>query len=480
MSHSSTGPAAPSSPAATGRAAPASADGTRLKRVLGVPSLVLFGLVYMVPLTVFTTYGIVTQVTGGRVPVAYMITLATMVFTAMSYARMARAYPFAGSAYTYTQRSFGPGIGFVSGWSLLLDYLFLPTINYLVIGIYLGEAFPAVPSWVFILAAIALVTVLNIVGITSVSRASTVIIAAQVVFIGVFIALSVVSLSGTGDVDLLRPLTGDGTETGLGPVMAGAAILCLSFLGFDAVSTMAEEAKEPTRDVPRAIIIATVSAGLLFILLSYVSHVVHPSHQFADPDSGALDVMASAGGTFLSAFFISAYVAGCIGSALTSQASVSRIIFSMGRDGVFPRSVFGRLSARFATPVIAILVVSAWSLMAMLIDLGVLAEIISFGALVAFSAVNLSVVKHYFIDQKERSGAAVLTNLVLPLIGFGLTVWLWTSLNGRTLIVGLIWMAVGVAYLAIITRGFRRPTPTIDVYESGDLVQRPEEDAHRA
>ena len=123
--------------------------------MLGTPSLVLFGLVYMVPLTVFTTYGIVTQMTGGRLSVAYLVTLAAMVFTARSYARMAAAYPVAGSAYTYTQKSFGAPIGFLAGWSLLLDYLFLPMLNYLVIGIYMSAAMPAVPPWVWILVAIA-------------------------------------------------------------------------------------------------------------------------------------------------------------------------------------------------------------------------------------------------------------------------------------------------------------------------------------
>src|ERR1700712_2734195 len=140
-----------------------------LKRVLGVPALVLFGLVYMVPLTVFTTYAIVTQLTGGRVPVAYLVTLAAMVFTARSYARMSAAFPVAGSAYAYTQRTFGAPIGFLAGWSLLLDSLFLPMLNYLVLGIYMSAAIPAVPPWAWILASIVLVTVLNIVGIVSVA-----------------------------------------------------------------------------------------------------------------------------------------------------------------------------------------------------------------------------------------------------------------------------------------------------------------------
>ena len=433
-----------------------------LRRVLGTPSLVLFGLVYMVPLTVFTTYGIVTQVSGGRLSVAYLVTLAAMVFTARSYARMSAAYPVAGSAYTYTQRSFGAPLGFLAGWSLLLDYLFLPMLNYLVIGIYLNAAIPAIPEWVIVVVTIAIVTVLNIVGIVSVARANFVIIAVQAIFIVVFIVLACVTLSDAGTVDLMAPLRGDGTADGLNPILAGAAILCLSFLGFDAVSTLSEEAKDPRRTVPRAIMIATVASGIIFIILSYVSQLVFPSNQFADVDSGALDVMTTAGGQFLNTFFTAAYVAGALGSAITSQASVARILYAMGRDGILPRKIFGYVSARFGTPVYAILVVSVISLLAIVIDLATMASIVSFGALVAFSAVNLTVIKHYFIDNGEKN---VLNNMVLPVIGFLLTVYLWFSLSGLTLVVGLIWLAVGFVWLLGVTRGFQRPTPVLDMQE---------------
>ncbi len=443
---------------------PAPGEG-QLKRALGVPALVLFGMVYMVPLTVFTTYGIVTQLSGGRLSVAYLVTLAAMVFTARSYARMAAAYPVAGSAYAYTQKSFGAPIGFLAGWSLLLDYLFLPMLNYLVIGIYMGAAIPSVPPWVFIVVAIVVVTVLNVVGIVSVARANFLLLALQCVFIAVFLVMAVATISGAGSVNLMAPFTGDGTVEGASPIFAGAAILCLSFLGFDAVSTLSEEAKEPTRSVPKAIMIATVASGLIFFGLSYVSQLVFPSNNFEDVDSGSLDVMTTAGGQFLNTFFTAAYVAGCIGSALTSQASVSRILFAMGRDGIMPHKVFGYVSARFFTPVYAILVVSVISFAAIWIDLTMLASLVSFGALVAFSAVNLTVIKHYFVDTGDRAGGAVLNNLVLPLIGFGLTVWLWTSLSGSTLVFGLIWLAIGFVWLAAVTHGFRRPTPVLDMAE---------------
>lgn len=434
-----------------------------LRRALGLPSLVLFGLVYIVPLTVFTTYGIVTQTTGGRLPVAYVVTLVAMGFTALSYARMAVAYPVAGSAYTYIQKTFGAPLGFLTGWSLLLDYLFLPMLNYLVIGIYLEAAFPAVPAWVFIVASIALVTVLNIVGIVSVARANFLIIAIQTIFIVTFVGMAVATVSGSGSVNLAAPWTGDGSASGVNVVFAGAAVLCLSFLGFDAVSTLSEEARRPTRDVPRAIVIATMVAGGIFIVLSYLSQLVFPSNAFGDVDSGSLDVMRTAGGTFLETFFTAAYVAGCIGSALTSQASVARILFAMGRDGILPRRVFGHVSLKFSTPVYAILLVSAVSMLAIVLDLATMASIISFGALVAFSAVNVAVIKHYYIDLKERSGVALLRHLILPGIGLVLTVWLWTSLSTLTLEVGLCWLGIGLLWLLGVTRGFTRPTPVMDI-----------------
>lgn len=456
-------------------------DAPRLRRVLHLPGLVLFGLVYLVPLTVFTTYGLAALETGGRLPLAYLLTLAAMLFTAQSYAAMGRVFPTAGSAFTFASNAFGAKVGFLCGWALLLDYLFLPMLNYLVIGIYLAAEFPAVPTWAFLLACIALVTVLNIVGITSIHRANFALIGAQALFIVVFLVLVGHQLGRAPAVDWLAPFAGshayaaagNDPSLGLAPLLSGAAILCLSFLGFDAVSTLAEEAAQPTRDIPRAVLLVTLGGGLLFVVLAYFSHLVLPAPtclpavdaRCAFADNGALDVMAAAGGRFLSAAFVAAYVAGAFGSALTSQTSVCRILYTMGRDGVLPARFFGRLSARFRTPVPAIAVVSALSLLVLWIDLATLASMISFGALVAFSVVNLSVIKHHLIDARQRTARAWLAYGLLPLVGSVLTAWLWTSLQRQSLVVGLAWLAAGTAYLLILTRGLRRAPPAIDLAE---------------
>ncbi len=208
----------------------------------------------------------------------------------------------------------------------------------------------------------------------------------------------------------------------------------------------------------------TLGGGILFIILSWLAQAALPATTFDNVDSAALDVMAKVGGQFMSTFFVAAYVAGAFGSALTSQASVTRIMYAMGRDRVFPRAL-GSLHPRFRTPVLAIAIVSVISLAAELISLTTLANLISFGALVAFSAVNLSVVKHYIGEKRLRGGRAMARYLVMPVVGFALTIWLWTSLSATALWSGLIWFGLGVIWLAVLTRGFRRPPPTVEFAE---------------
>ncbi len=452
----------------------ATGETPHLRRVLSLPGLVLFGLAYLVPLTVFTTYGLVTIQTGGRLPAAYLVTLVAMTFTALSYGAMARAYPLAGSTFTYASAVFGPSVGFLAGWALLLDYLFLPMINYLVIGLYLHAQFPAIPPPLAILVSIAAVTVLNVIGIESIARANVIIVAAQALFVVAFVATGLWFVRGAA-VSLAEPFAGNHSyaaagvdpSAGLAPLLAGAAVLCLSFLGFDAVSTLAEETPDPRRDIPRAILWVTLLGGGLFTLLSYVGHLVLREPRCLPAldagctfgDTAAVDVITRAGGPGLSLFFTLAYVAGAFGSALTSQASVSRILYTMGRDGVLPRRFFGRLSARYGTPVSAIALVSVVSLLALKVSLALLASMISFGALVAFSVVNLAVIGHYLLERESKVGGQE-SNLprrrpqrfqygILPGIGCVLTAWLWTSLSRESLTIGLEWLAAGAIYLGL-------------------------------
>nr|WP_243752124.1 APC family permease [Leucobacter weissii] len=434
--------------------------------------LTLFGVTYMTVITVFTTYGIVNQVTDGHLPAAYIVAVVTMLFTAASYAAMVRRYPVAGSAYTYTQQSFGGTAGFLTGWVMLLDYLFIPMINFMLIGIYLNTQFPAIPVWVFTLVALLLVLLFNVLGITLVNKANFVIIGLSVVLVIVFVVLAFKQyLGGDRSVSLIEPFTfGEG---GIGAIASGAAILALSFLGFDAVSTLSEEAKQPRRDIPRAIILATLVGGFFFILVSWTGALAF-SPDWATLDDAQIEaagttVMDSFGASWFTALFVAIYVAGAFGSGMTGQVSVSRILYAMGRDGMLPKPL-SRLHRRFGTPVVAACIVSVFALSALFLPLDVVAFMISFGALAAFAMVNLSVIRTYLFPKGGRREPAtagkVIRYGVVPLIGFGLTFWLWTSLQPLTWLVGAIWIVVGLVIIAIVTGGFRRPVPKMDFSEA--------------
>ncbi|MBC3482865.1 APC family permease [Pseudomonas sp. SWRI59] len=441
-----------------------SASSGRFRKSMGLSALVLFGLAYMVPLAVFTTYGLVTQMTKGHLPTAYLLTLAAMLLTAYSYGRMVQAHPYSGSVYTYTRKAFGTHIGFMAGWTLLLDYIFLPLLSYLLIGIYMSEYFPAIHAWVWVAGSIALVTFLNLIGIESITRVNWILVVVQLVFIVVFVGLSINNLAGqSAPVSLLAPFHHEGFSVPL--IMTGAAVLCLSFLGFDAVSTMAEETSNPTFRIPLAIMAVSLIGGLLFLVVSYCAQRVFPEWgAFADPDSASVDVMRRVGGELLVTAFTATYVAGCFASAMVSQASVSRVLFAMGRDGALP-GVFGQLVTKKRVPAAAIMLVSILSLIALVITLDTVANMISFGALFAFSAVNLAVVKHYLVDQKLRGTRNYLLYGAIPGLGFLSTLWLWSSLSSLSFTIGLCWMAVGFLCLLGLTRAFRVKLPELQMAE---------------
>ncbi|UOQ56589.1 APC family permease [Leucobacter allii] len=446
--------------------------GAHLKRTLGPITLTLFGLSYMAIGTVFTTYGIVNQLTEGHLVDSYVVALIVMLFTASSYAAMVRRYPVAGSAYTYAQQSFGGATGFLTGWVLMLDYLFIPMINFLILGLYVGTQFPDVPSWVFTLAALVAVFVFNVLGISLVGKINTVIVVVSLAAVLVFAVLAIKTAIGDPNApSLIEPFI-PGTES-YSPIFTGAAVLALSFLGFDAVSTLSEEAKRPRKDIPRAIMLTTIIGGLIFIFVAWVGARAYYLSDWSQASQELLDAAGvvlfdHVGGEVLTAIFIIITVAGCFGSGLAGQVAVSRILYSMGRDSILPRPL-GILSKRFGTPIVAATTVSVVALSSLFLSLDQAAFMISFGALAAFAMVNLAVIRTYLFPQGGRTEPLtawqVIRYGVLPLVGFALTIWLWTSLEGLTWIIGGIWLLIGVVILALKTGFFRRPVPKLDFSE---------------
>lgn len=447
----------------------------KMKRVLTTPALIAFGLAYMVPLGIFTTYGQVTVISNGHLPVAYIITLAMIFFTALSYYRMANKLPLAGSAYSYVLHSFGGKMGFLIGWAQILDYLFLPILNYIVLGLYLHEAFPMIPAYVFVLASLISVSLLNYIGIRLINSVNFVLIIIQLIFIVLFMALAFTGVSHTTET-LLTPLQFDSSE--LSGLFSGAAVLCLAFLGFDAIATLAEESNNAKKTLPRAILWTVAIAGVIFLLVSYSAHLAYPAWEdfVGKEDTASLDVVYRIGelshlsGQFMYNFFLAAYLTGVFASAMTAQTSVSRIFYAMGREGVLPRRIFYKIHVRFRTPHLSILFVATFSLLSLFLPLDLVVSMISFGALVAFTFVNLCVIKSYLTSENCLSITVVFKYGILPGIGVLLSLWLWTSLEKMAMIIGLIWLVLGIIYLLVLTRMFTRPIPSLSADEVKALI----------
>ncbi len=418
----------------------------------------------MAPMTVFTTYGVAAESSNGMIPAAYLAALITMLFTAYSYGLMVKAYPVAGSAYTYAQKTINPHVGFLVGWAILMDYLFLPMINVLVAGIYFQAAIPEVPLWIWMVLFIGAITIINILGIKVTTRVNSILITYQFLVIAIFIILSLRGLAngmGTGTFTSALPFYNP--EVSFSLVLAGASILCLSFLGFDSVTILSEETIEPEKTIPKAVFLVALIGGGLFILVSYVSYLVYPDFTaFTNADSAAFEIAAYIGGNLFSSLFASGMIVLCFASGLSSHASVSRLLYAMGRDSVIPKKIFGYIHPKFNTPVYNILLVSLFALSALVVDLVTAASFINFGALVAFTFVNLSVIAYYFLRNNKRSPKETILYLIIPLIGASFNLWLWSNLDKNSMLLGGIWATCGLIYLLFLTKMFTRRPPELN------------------
>lgn len=438
----------------------------RLQRTLSLGSVVLFGIAYMTPIIVLGTFGILAQATEGMVPAAYLAALVAMFFTAMSYGRMAAAFPVAGSAYSYVRKAISPKLGFIAGWAVLLDYLFLPMAIWLIGAAYLASAFPSIPQWLWVLAFIGITSAINIIGLKLANGINALLMLVQFLVLIAFVALCVHYIGGDASTPLwsIEPFFNGDLQMPL--IMSGAAIACYSFLGFDAVSTLTEETRDPRRTIPRAIMLITLIGGLIFVGVSYFVQMAHPSFQFDSVDSAAYEIARNIGGDLFVSIFLIGLIVGQFASGLAAQASGSRLLFAMGRDGVLPKSFFGTLHAHFGTPVNSILLCAAVALLALKLDVTTSTSFINFGAFLAFSLVNLSVIFHYWIGGEKKGLREFVLFLLFPFIGLVADVWLMVSLDHLAVYLGLSWLAIGVVYLAVLTGGFRRQPPELDFQEA--------------
>lgn len=436
-----------------------------LQRTLGLSSVVMFGLAYMTPIIVLGTFGILADATHGVVSGAYALALAAMVMTAYSYGLLAAEFPTAGSAYTYVRKCINDKVGFMVGWAVLLDYLFLPMVIWLFGAVYLNSAFPQVPMYVWILGFIGITSAINIVGIQFANTVNYLMMLLQLLVLLAFVGLAIHYVGGDARKPLFDLAPFYQPQVAISLVTAGAAIACYSFLGFDAVTTLTEETINPTKVIPRAILLVTLIGGGIFISTAYFVQLAHPGFAFESVDSAAMEIAKNIGGDLFVSIFLVGLIIGQFASGLSAQASASRLLYAMGRDRVLPKAVFGNLHARYLTPVMNIVLCGVVALLALFMDVTTSVSFINFGAFLAFTSVNLAVIARFYIGQPTGAWGTV-KFLLIPLLGACADLWLMASLDKNALTLGLVWLVLGLVYLTVLTGGFQRNPPEMNFNEA--------------
>nr|WP_099092617.1 APC family permease [Acinetobacter larvae] len=450
----------------------------KLQKNLVLWHIIIIGLAYIQPMTVFDTFGLVSQYSNQHVPTSYIFALAAILLTSISYGHMIRRYPSAGSAYTYAQKSIHPNVGFMVGWSSWLDYLLSPLVNIILADIYLRALYPEVNNWIWIVGLTLIMTIVNLFGARFVARLNSIIVFTQVAVIiyfsyKVYLFLSQ-GLNADGTINAaqyqlwsLAPFWNE--MTSVGALITGATILCFSFTGFDALSSLAEETKDSQKVLPRAIFLTALIAGVIFIISTYFMQIYFsgdPATYFSKIDETQPDIMKAIGGIAFQTIILYFAIVTVMASGISAHAGVSRLMYVMGRDGVINRKIFGHISPKLFTPTYNILIVGAVALTAGLLDFEHIANLISFGALTAFSFVNFSVISRYALrDGRNKSPMDIINYIVIPLLGFASVFLMWLEIDETALKIGLIWATLGVGYLAYKTRGFRYPAPQHNEHE---------------
>lgn len=438
---------------------------SNLKGILNTKDMVIYGLVFMIPLAPAAMYGTYLGPSSGMVALCYLIGMVAMLFTGLSYRIMSQKYPFAGSVYLYVQKSLSPHLGFLTGWSILLDYFLMPA-TVVIIGSSFGNSLiPDIPLWAWSLFFILFSTITNILGVEWLSKCSWILFVLQILVLIAFVICTIqVLVNHTIHFNTISLYNPDGFQ--ISGVLQATGIVILSYLGFDAISTLAEEAIHPEKTVGRAIIWSILISGIIFFLTTFLAGMVYPDYQTLNPDTAFLDIVNFVGGEWLTTFTTIILITSFgMATCQTSHAAVARILFAMGRDGVLPKAM-GRVSVKFQTPYVAIALVGAIiTPISLLCSLGTIANMVSFGALVGFIMLNFSIIwKFYIKDRKLRSEkSAAWKYLLLPLIGLAITLGIFVNLDLEAHIVGFSWLAFGIGYLFLVTRGFSNPVPQMEL-----------------
>ncbi len=434
-----------------------------LRRTLHLWDLVFYGLIMIQITAPMPLFGVVQQEARGHVVTTVLIGMIAMMFTALSYGRMARAYPSAGSAYTYVGRELHPALGYITGWSMLMDYVLNPIICTIwcakaAMNIVTAKEIGVAPEVLYTVWAVffaALFTGLNLRGIKAAARTNEILgVAMGVVVVWVLVAVArfVLALPSRDPGFFLRPFY-DPTTFSMHTLMTGTSVAVLTYIGFDAISTLSEEVHNPRRNILLATVLVCFIIGVLSCIEVYAAQLVWPAREaFPDVDTAYVHVAGRVGGIVLFQVVNMTLLVATIGSGSGAQTAAARLLYGMGRDNSIPRSFFGALNPKTRVPSNNVLLTGAVILAgAFLMTYQLGAELLNFGAFIGFMGVNVSSFVHYWVRGRDRGWS----HLVLPLAGFLVCLGIWLSLRPVAQIGGATWLAIGIAYGWWKTKGFK-------------------------
>ena len=435
-----------------------------LKRTMKLHHLVIFGVAFLTPMIAYTIYGVIATASHGVESGSICLAVVAMLFTALSYGHMAKAYPAAGSTYTYTRKAINSKLGVIAGWIVLLGYVFFPMAIWLIGASYFSAAVPAVPSWAWLIIFIVVTSVINIIGVEMGSKINFIMVSIQVIIIVAFLIFTIKAITeGMGEGTLASFSPFYNPDIDFSYTVAGAAAACYCFLGFDALTTFTEDTIDPTKNIPRSIILTLLVCGAIFLVVTYFTHLVHPSFDYPNPDNAAYDIARQVAPSIFGGVFLIGTIAGQFAAGLSAQASGARLLYAMGRDGVLPKKLFGKLNTKTKTPINAIILTGIVALFDIFLDVTKATAYINFGGFVAFIFVNISVIAQYFIRQKERSLKGFVLYLLFPVLGALLCLYLLVHLDRFAIILGCAWTIAGIIYLLILTKGLKQEPPELGI-----------------
>ncbi len=426
-----------------------------LNRVLGLKELVLYGIVLIQPTAPMPLYGVVCEQAKGHVVTTILIGMVAMLFTAISYGRMAQAYPSAGSAYTYVGRELHPALGYLTGWAMIFDYVLNPIICVIWCSKAAMNFLPGVHFEVCAVFFAALFTMLNLRGIKASSRTNEIITAGLGVVIILFFAAAartIFRMPDHGIERFLRPFY-DPETFSWKDVSTGTSIAMLTYIGFDGISTLSEEAHNPRRNILLATVLVCLVTGVLAASQVYAAQLVWPRYEgFPDVDTAFVFIAGQAGGPALFFTVNLALLVATVGSGAGSHLAAGRLLYGMGRDNAIPSRFFSAIDPRTHIPRNNVLLVGSLALagaLSMTYQLG--AELLNFGAFIGFMGVNIAAFVRYYLRADKKT----ILNLLPPLIGFVICAYIWWSLRPLAKLAGTAWLATGFLYGAWKTKGFR-------------------------